>query len=404
MARAPRLAFALAAAGLLAGPIDALALDNGRFTPFVDAKVGYDDNVFRISQDLVPSAAIGSSSKADIYRRTSLGFDLDLALSRQRLRAGVAWDDTRYQRFTDASFTGRDLHATWLWRLGDRLSGRLGHTETTALASFAFIQARTPDVLDTRQTFWDAKYLLAARWQAEAGLSRIEQTNRDPAHRASDIRIVGGESTLSYVSRAHNSIGLRVHAEDGRFPNPEPVGGALVDNAYRQTGADLVADWTLSGASHLSGRIGRVSRRYVQLPQRDFAGDTARAEYQWKPTGKLSLNAIVERDLSAYEDIRSNFVLVKGITLRPILRLSDKIELAGTLESSVLDYLGDPGVAPGAAAGRQDRVHAAGLSLSYRPTRAATLQFSVRRERRSSNVPLADYDADTAFASVRIAF
>ena len=404
MAGAPGLAIALAAAGLLAGPIDACALDGGRFTPFVEARVGYDDNLFRISNDLDPATAIGSSSKADIYRRTSLGFDLDLALSRQRLRAGVAWNDTRYQRFADASFTGRDLHATWLWRLGDRLQGRLGHTETTALASFAFIQARTPDVLDTRQTFWDANYLLAPRWQAEAGLSRVEQTNRDPAHRSSDIRIVGGESTLSFVSRARNSIGLRVHAEDGRFPNLEPVGGTLVDNAYRQTGADLVVDWTLTGASHVTGRIGRVSRRYGQLPQRDFSGDTARAEYQWKPTGKLSLSAIFERDLSAYADIRSNFVLVKGITLRPSLRLSDKTVLSASLESSALDYLGDPGLAAAAASGRVDRVRAAGVSLSYRPTRAATLQLSARRERRTSNTPLADYLANGVFGSLRLAF
>ncbi|MGH8746242.1 MAG: outer membrane beta-barrel protein, partial [Burkholderiales bacterium] len=162
--------------------------------------------------------------------------------------------------------------------------------------------------------------------------------------------------------------------------------------------------WTLSGASHLGARIGQVSRRYHQLPQRDFSGAAARAEYDWKPTGKLSLSAIVQRDLSAYEDIRSNFVLVKGITLRPSVRLSDKTELAASLESSVLDYLGDPGLAAAAAPGRVDRVRAAGLSLTYRPIRAATLQLSLRRERRSSNVPLADYEADTAFASVRIAF
>ncbi|MGH6994470.1 MAG: outer membrane beta-barrel protein, partial [Stellaceae bacterium] len=306
--------------------------------------------------------------------------------------------------FTDASFTGRDLHATWLWQLGDRLQGRLGHTETTALASFAFIQARTPDVLDTRTTFWDANYGLAPRWRVQAGLSRLEQSNRDPAYRSSDIEITGGESTLSYVSRANNSLGLRVHAEDGRFPNLESVGTSLVDYAYRQAGADLVADWTLSGASHLGARIGQVSRRYAELPQRDFSGAIARAEYDWKPTGKLSLRAIVQRDISAYEDVRSNFVLVKGVTLRPSLRLSDKTELGASLESSVLDYLGDPGLAAAATPGRVDRVHAAGLSLSYRPTRAATLQLSLRRERRSSNVPLADYEAATAFASVRIAF
>ena len=204
-------------------------------------------------------------------------------------------------------------------------------------------------MLDTRQTVWEAKYLLAPRWRVEAGFSRLEQSNRDPAHRGSDIEITGGESTLSYVSRADNSIGVRVHAEDGRFPNLGLVGGSPIDFAYRQTGADLVLDWTITGASRLRGRIGQVSRRFSPLPQRDFSGAIARAEYDWKPTGKLSLRAIVQRDISAYEDIRSNFVLIKGLTLRPSLTLSDKTELAASLESSVLDYLGDPGLAAGAA-------------------------------------------------------
>lgn len=400
--RATGLACALAAAGLLAGPIDALA--DGRFSPFIEAAIGYDDNVFRISKDLDPQATIGSASRADVYRRTLLGLNLNLALGRQRLSAGLAWNDTRYQRFRDASFAGRELHATWLWQLGDRLHGQLGHRETLALASFAFIQARSPDVLDTRYTFWDASYRLAPRWRAEAGLSRLEQSNRDPARSASDIEIVGGESTFSYVSRAGNSLGLRVRAEDGRFPHPATAAASPIDYAYRQSGADLVADWTLSGVSRLRGRIGRVSRRYRQLPQRDFAGAVARAEYDWRPTGKLSLSAIVQRDISAYEGVSSNFVMIKGITLRPSLRLSAKTGLSAEIESSVLDYLGDPGLAAAASSGRVDRVHAAGLELSYRPTRAATLQLRLRRERRASNVPLADYSAETAFVSARIAF
>ena len=70
----------------------------------------------------------------------------------------------------------------------------------------------------------------------------------------------------------------------------------------------------------------------------------------------------------------------------------------------MLAYLGEPRFAAGPRPGRGGRVTAAGICSADRLTRAATLQFSLRRERRSSNVPLADYEADTAFASVRIAF
>lgn len=400
-----RKAAAPAAACLLLRAGCALAAGGGGFTPFVGETLGHDDNVFRISDALDPAAAIGSASRGDSYRTTSAGFDLDLPLSRQRLQAGLALNDTRYQRFTDLDFTARDAHATWLWQLGDRWRGHLGYMQSLALASFADIQAREPDRLDTRRTFFDARMGLSPRWRLGAGASRLTQSNSDPARSTSDVEIDGGEVSATYVTRAETSLGLRLRAEDGRFPRLEQLaGGGQADRAYRQSAAELTADWTPSGASHLSGRLGRLSRRYSGLAQRNFSGNTAYLEYDWKPGGRLSLAAVAQQDIGAYEDIRSNFVLVKGVALRPGYRVSAKIDLTGNLEYRIRDFLGDPGLVPGQTPGRSDRVRTAGLAVSYRPTRALTLQLSAQRERRSSNTPLADYQANGVLASLRLAF
>lgn len=396
---------ALGAAGLLAQPGAALAQDGERFTPFVEQKLAHDDNVFRLSGSLDPASAIGSAARGDSYRTTSAGFDLDLPLSRQRVQAGLALSDTRYQRFTDLDFTARDAHALWLWQIGDRWSGRLGYTQSMALASFADIQARDPDRLDTRRTFFDAQTGLTPRWRIGAGASRLTQSNSDPARRTSDVEIDGGEVSATYRTRAGSSLGLRLRAEDGRFPHLEQLGaGGRLDNAYRQSAAELTADWTPSGASHLSGRIGRVSRRYAELAQRDFSGNIASLQYDWRPTGRLSLAALAQQEIGAYEDIRSTFVLVKGVALRPSYRLSAKIDLTGDFEYRVRDFLGDLGLVPGSTPGRSDKVRTAGLTVSYRPGRAVTLQLAARRERRTSNTPLADYLANGVFASLRLAF
>ena len=92
----------VAAAAVAATP--ALALWDGKLTPFVEQKVTWDDNVFRLS----------SNSPGDTYTTTSLGFSFDAPVSRQRFQADYTWSATRFNEFTDLDFNGHDARALWL--------------------------------------------------------------------------------------------------------------------------------------------------------------------------------------------------------------------------------------------------------------------------------------------------
>ncbi len=390
-------------AGLLMPATKAFALWDDKLKPFVEEKVTRDNNVFRISKDVDPEALIRSTSRGDTYRTTSLGFNLDAPVSRQRFQAGFTWNDTRYNQFTDLDFTGHEGRAVWLWQVGNEVSGQLGYTETSTLASFANIQSRMPDRLKTQQAFYNAAFLVTPRWRIQAGVIGLEQSNSDPVRQSNDVKILISDIAASYLTPANTSVGLGVRSEGGRFPNREFVAGSSFDNAYRQFGVNLVADWTVTGVSHLSARAGRVSRRYSEVPQRDFDGNTARIDYDWKPTGKLSLTAVAQRDISVYEDIRTSFVLIKGVTLRPTLKVTEKIDLSGTFDYSIRDYLGDPG-GVGGTPNRTDRVRLARATVSYRPARNVTLLMSAQREARSSNVALVDYAVNVISIAARITF
>jgi exopolysaccharide biosynthesis operon protein EpsL len=375
----------------------AFALWGDKFKPFVEERVTHDDNLFRISKDRVPQTFIGSSSRGDTYRTTSLGFNLDAPVSRQRFQMGYTWNATRYNRFADLDSNGHDARAIWLWQFGNDASGQLGYTETSALASFAFIQSRTPDRLRTWQAFFNAAYLVTPRWRLQAGVRGLDQTNSDPPRQIFDVNARYTDVTVSYITPANTSVGLSARTEDGRFPNPRNS----VDNAYRQESVGIVADWTITGVSRVSARADRVRRRYAQVPQQDFDGDTARAQYDWKPTGKFSLVAVAQQDIYPYLDIGSSFVLVKGVTLRPTLSLTEKVDLSEVLDYSTRDYLGAPGLSVGT---RTDRVRSVAVAVSYRPARDVTLQMSAQRESRSSNTALTDYLANIVFTSLRVAF
>jgi exopolysaccharide biosynthesis operon protein EpsL len=403
-----RFGAAIIVAGVLVPMTDAVALWDDRLELFVAQTLTRDDNLFRISSGVDPVAALGSSSKGDTYSTTSLGFNLDVPVSRQRFQGGVTWNKTRYDRFTILNLDGYQGRGIWLWQVGNDISGQLGYTETLILASLANVQSgvqsSTPNFLTTRRAFFNAAYLLTPRWRLQGEAGRLKQSNEVPERQVNDTSIDSVDLTVSYVTPVNNQIGLGMRVDDGRLSNPQLVAGNLFDNSYRQQNVAAVADWTLTGSSHLSARVGSSRRSYAQLPQRDFEGATFHAAYDWRPTGKLTLTATAQRDISATEEIFVGFVLIKGVALRPTLRLSDKVNLAGVVEYSNREYRSDPALVLGDVPTRTDRVRSAAVTVSYRPIRTVTLQMAVLHETRSSTVAFGDYAANVVSVSARLGF
>jgi len=403
-----RFGAAIIAAGVLVPVTDAVALWDDRLELFAAQTLTWDDNVFRISSGLDPAAALGSSSKGDTYSTTSLGFNLDFPVSRQRFQGGVTWNKTRYDRFTVLNGDGHQGQGIWVWQVGNDISGQLGYTETFGLASLANIQSgvqsSTPNFLTTQRAFFNAAYLLTPRWRLRGEAGRLKQSNEVPERKVNDTSTDSVDLTVSYVTPVSNQIGLGVRVEDSRLPNRQFVAGDLFDNSYRQQNVAAVTDWTLTGSSHLSARVGSVRRTYTQLPQRDFEGGTFNAAYDWKPTGKLTLIAAAQKGISTSEQINIGFVLVKGVALRPALRLTDKVNIAGAFEYSNREYRSDPALALGVVPNRTDRVRSAAVTASYRPIRTVTLQMALLHETRSSTAAFGDYAANVVSATARIGF
>lgn len=399
----------LGAAILLIGGLtpatDANALWGDRLELFVAETVTHDDNVFRISSQSDPAAVLGSPSKADTYHTTSFGINLDVPVSRQRFQGGLTLNNTNYDRFTVLNFDGHDGRAVWHWQIGNQLGGELGYTETLELASLANIQgglqSSTPNPLKTQRTFFKAAYMLTPRWRLQGELSRREQSNG--VFQENDIGVNGTDLTASYITPANNQVGLNMRVEEARFPNGQMVAGSLIDNAYRQYRVAAVTDLTLTGRSHVSARAGWISRIHDQLPERDFTGTIFHAAYDWMATGKLTLSAIAQRDVSATEQVNTSFVLINGVALRPTLRLTEKIGISGYLEYSDREYLGDPRLVSGAVL-PTERVRAAAVTASYRPLRTVTLEMNWRRESRSSTIADGDYMAEIVSMSARLGF
>jgi hypothetical protein len=326
---------------------------------------------------------------------------------------GGAWvNDNRYDQFTVLDFTEVHGRAAWHWQAGNDLNGRIGATTDRALASLTNVQEGvqlgTPNALRTRKAFLDAAYLLTPRWRLRGEVIRLEQANAVAALTVNDMTSNGTGLELSRISPAGNQVGLALQAQDASLPNLQPVGASLIDNSYRQTRVRLVTDWTLSGRSHLIASAGKVSRSYVQLPERDYETGIFHAAYEWKPTGRFTLLATAQRDIGAPDEINAGvnvgFVLDQGIALRPVYQVTEKVSASGVLGLSEWEYLGDPGQTPGTVPPRTDKVRNVVLAFAYQPVRILRLVLALRRETRTSTADLGDYEVEVASLSARLAF
>lgn len=373
---------------------DAAALWDDRLELFAAERLTHDDNVFRDRARL-----------SDSWSTTSVGFNLDVPVSRQRFLAGAAVHENRYSNYKVLNYTGKEARGAWVWELGDRLSGRLGLTHTEAQGNFAnFAGLRTPNLLKTDQQFLEARYMLTPRWRLQGGLTETRQRNSDAARMVNDIDAEATEAAVSYVTPAGNSLGISARNEDGRLPNRQVVAGSFIDNAYNQKGTGLVGEWLVTAQSRLNGRIDRVRRHYEQVPQRNFDGTTYRAVYDWTPGGRISVNAVAQRDISASEDLRTSLVLVRGVTVRPRYEFSERTSISGFVDISTRDYLADPGTILGVTGGRTDKVRLIGATVAWQPRRLLQVLATLQHESRSSSFAPATFTSNLLSLSARIAF
>ena len=389
---------------LAAGPLRAQesAPEMAKLTPFVEETVTTDDNVFRISNQVDPVTAIGSSSRGDTYRTTSVGLSADVPVSLQRFQATVTYNSNRYDRFHELDYDGYDLHGSWLWQIGRTLSGQLGVTETYSLASFAQTLDVKPDRLHLREEFAKGSWLVTPDWKLYVAGDDLEQSNSDPLGQFNNVTVDSLEASLSRAAGTGNWFGLDTRFESGHFPVAEPIGAVLVDNAYKQYGGGIVVDVGAETPSHVVARADQISRHYDQLTVRNFDRTTGRLEYTWTPDVKVSVSAIAERDISPYEYIHSSIVMVRGLTLRPLWHITDELDLSAAVAWLDRTYLSDPAVALGAAPPRDDGVRTLSALLAYHPRSWVTLQLSFAHEDRSSNIALGGYADDLVWLKARL--
>jgi len=390
-------------AALAAAPLPSFALFGDRVELFAAENVTWDNNVFRLSKDLGPLVR-------DEYYTTSLGVNASVPYSLQRFVAQYTYFATRYHKTTELDFNGHTAHVGWLWSLTPRATGDLAYDDTRSLASFTqFVGSeRTRDVLDTQMVYGNGAWYVLPSWRVHGAASLTEQTHSDPTRQLYNLRTGNGEVGVSYVTAQDNRVGLAVRAERGESTDTNTAIGEP-DFSYRQFGGGVVVHYAITGHSMLDGRVEYTRREYDDEAFRSFGGPTLRFQHTWNPTVKTQVVTTLRDEISPIQEVQSaNFVIVKGIQVKPQWLVTEKITLGGDLEYNNWHYKGAVptiGTGPTVPTGDyENRVRTVGLTGSWKPTQHIFLVANYLHERRTSSLALQDYTVDVFSIEGRISF
>jgi hypothetical protein len=350
----------------------------------------------------------------DEYYTTSLGVNASIPYSLQRFVASYTYFATRYHETTDLDFNGHTAHAGWFWSLTPRATGELAYDDTRSLASFSqFVGSdRVRDVLDTEMFYGNGAWYVVPSWRVHAAASASDQTHSDPTRQLYNLRTGNGEVGVSYVTAQENRVGLAVRAERGESTDVDTSIGQP-DFSYKQYGGGIVVHYAITGHSMLDGRAEYTRRNYDTDAFQSFGGPTLRFQHTWNPTVKSQVVTTLRDEISPIQEVQSaNFVIVKGISVKPQWLATEKITVGGDLEYNDWHYKGaTAAAAPAATTGPlvpasdyTNRVRTIGLTGSWKPTQHIFLVANYLHERRTSSLAEQDYTVDVFSVEGRISF
>lgn len=382
------LALAAAAAGLPA---------YAQTSPYyvgVSQALAYDSNLYR-EADNRPLPA-GATQRSDTVSTTSLLAGLDQPIGRQRVYGTANLSANRFASNDSLNNQSYALNLGLDWQTINRISGTLSAGASRNLRRFdpnddSNLQKNVETV---NRVDADLRIGGVTRLTAEAGLNWREVGYTAAAYDGAEYHQTGGSLGVRYRPGGATVLGAGLRMSTTHYPRS----GADRD---RQD-IDLMATWTPSGLTSVSGRLsyGRTDSSISTL--NDFKGVTGELSGVWQATGKIRLNGRLLRDTGQDSAFLSsaNAVLASSDYSRTTTMLqlgadyawSAKVNFTSSvnvsrrdLNNSLFDlYTGVSNLSG------SDTTTTLSLGARWAPTRAIQLGCSLVREQRSvsSNLSL----------------
>ncbi|MED5619608.1 hypothetical protein [Ideonella sp. BN130291] len=336
---------------------------------------------------------------SDTILSTGIFGGLDQQISRQRLRANVSADWNRYRNEERLNNTSGSGLVRLDWATVEHLSGDLqvSHSQNLYRDYLQASQAEQKTVVKTTDAAFNARLGVVTAWTLEAGVFGNRTRYDNPLLIGGNLDYNGYRAGVRYGQSSILNVGLAARHADGHYPN---LGDDL---DFKRNDIQLLINWQPTGSSMLDGWISRSRVSYESARPRSDNVTTGSLTYRYRPGGRLTLDALFNRDTSAGQYTYQDVVLVDNAPL-PLgdahaattristttglsagYELTGKIKLALNLRHTErqLDNTLD-GLLQDQTISASDKTNRASLTASYDATRSLSFSCGVTRVKRSA--------------------
>lgn len=350
-----------------------------------------DDNLLRLE----------SGGRADSVLRYGAGFrHTQRVIGRQSLRVDARADYYSFNEFTELDHLAYAARGDWGWELGNDLAGSIALGRERRLADLGETRRATRSMVTSTTLSATGAYRLTPSLRLRAGAAGADADRSGGGD--IETRAVSVSAGIDYVSPLGNTIGLEARGTDGDAPVDESVlGTAFAENDFEEREVALVATYALGTRLRADGRFGRTTRRYSEVPDRDFEGSTWRLGVDWLPGNKTSLALRAYKAPRSIIDISAAHVVVRGVSVGPSWAATSKLVFTALVLREERDFEGDPRLVLVAGTPlREDSIRALRLGIGWEPARQWQVGFAIDRGERESNEVDGDYKFTALTANV----
>lgn len=369
-----------------------------------------DSNVLRVP-DGTNTSQYGGTGLSDTILRGSLGIAFDRLISQQRLQMSANVEGYKYNEYNSFDNVGYDAGLNYDWVIGRPFFGRLGgrvYKFQPAIQDRGLGQANVERNEVERQTVYlNGGIRFTPSWSAIAGFDLDRRRNTSALYEDSDSDFGTVEGGVRFAPGTGTEIDLVYRNTTGDYQNPQvngPDGLPLLtgarSNDFKQNALLARVSYRPSEDSLLAGRIGYTKRTYDVDGTRDFSGITTGFDIQWAQSGAVKMLVSIARDIQPDDTaITPTYVDAKSIALRPTIQATGKIRLMPYYQYVDRAYKGEGGLND-----RKDTFQAYGVGVNYEIRRNLNAVFDLRQEKRSSNQPGLDFDANIVTLGLQVRF
>jgi len=388
--RLDRYGCALIALGWSAGAGAELEL-----IPYGSAQYVYYSNVFEVSGRDEAIAQNGTDERDDTALRYTAGAEASATFGQQRLHVQAEGSRVDYDTFTQLDHNEHLVDGGLDWKLGSTVDGVVGYRQERRLASLADLDTSERRLQTDRTGRATVNVNVTPSWRVETG-AEIYKTEL-PLTGAPEFELEEKRGSLGvkYGGLAQVAVGVLAEYTDGEYS------GVPFASSYDEKALQLTLDYVLSGISTFKAQAGVVEREDDDAPPGDDGtrGFTGLIAYDREISVKTKLHTQVYRRLDSY-DAGANTLTDTGALVGVSWQATPKILVKTQYQYVRSDFeSGTPG-----NIGREDRLSAATLDLTYELLQWLSVRPFAEYRDRESNLPDASYNAAVAGLELRARF